>query len=388
MSNTNVFEHGGKHYSTAENYIPQEIDLISLETYGNWNSGRTWSRPFTSHPKKTPGTGELVTVGFEAKKPYCIVGIVSADGKELVHKLDLQLDQCSVSHDVGVTNKYTILVDFMLTLSPERVMKGGSLFKYEREKDARIAVIPRYGDADSIKWFHIEPCVSYHLMNTFEDGDEVVVRGCKANATIIPGPEWGENKFEWFSRGFIFKKINSNNRIDQRVKEEGMLFTCVREWRLNLRTMEVKERDVTGTEYSMDFPTINADFTGLKHKYGYTQVIDSLASAESGKAKYGGLAKLYFEESNKQRTHDDGTLKVKYHWLPKNNFCTGLVFVAKPESTEEDDGWIVTFAHDEESDTSYVLVVDAKNFGEEPIAKIKLPQRVPYGFHGSFFTSR
>ncbi|XP_022025275.2 carotenoid 9,10(9',10')-cleavage dioxygenase [Helianthus annuus] len=160
MSNTNVFEHGGKHYSTAENYIPQEIDLISLETYGNWNPGRTWSRPLTSHPKKTPGTGELVTVGFEAKKPYCIVGIVSADGKELVHKLDLQLDQCSLFHDVGVTNKYTILVDFMLTLSPERVMKGGSLFKYEREKDARIAVIPRYGDADSIKWFHIEPCVS------------------------------------------------------------------------------------------------------------------------------------------------------------------------------------------------------------------------------------
>ncbi|KAJ0824801.1 putative 9-cis-epoxycarotenoid dioxygenase [Helianthus annuus] len=37
---------------------------------------------------------------------------------------------------------------------------------------------------------------------------------------------------------------------------------------------------------------------------------------------------------------------------------------------------------------SQVLVVDAKNFGEEPIAKIKLPQRVPYGFHGSFFTSR
>ncbi|KAJ0446237.1 putative carotenoid oxygenase [Helianthus annuus] len=51
MSNTNVFEHGGKHYSTAENYIPQEIDLISLETYGNWNPGRTWSRPLTSHPK-------------------------------------------------------------------------------------------------------------------------------------------------------------------------------------------------------------------------------------------------------------------------------------------------------------------------------------------------
>ncbi|KAI3812541.1 hypothetical protein L1987_17251 [Smallanthus sonchifolius] len=386
MSNTNVFEHGGKHYSIAENYFPQEIDPISLETYGDWNPGGTWSRAFTSHPKKVPGTGELVTVGFETKKPYCFVGVISADGKELVHKLDLQLDHCSVFHDVGVTNKYIILVDFMLTMSPERVMQGGSFFKYEREKDARIAVIPRYGDANTIKWFRIEPCVSYHLMNTFEDGDEVVVRGCKANATILPGPEWGENKFEWFSRGFNFEKINSTNRgNDQKEMEKGMLFTCVREWRLNLETMQVKERDVTGIEYSMDFPTINTDFTGLKHKYGYTQVIDSLASSKSGKTKYGGLAKLYFEEPDKRTTHSEGTVKIKYHWLPKNNFCTGSVFMAKQEAIEEDDGWIVAFAHDEDNDTSYVLVVDAKNFGDEPISKINLPQRVPYGHHGSFF---
>lgn len=52
---------------------------------------------------------------------------------------------------------------------------GVRLFKYERGRDARIAVIPRYGDVDSIKWFHIEPCVTYHLMNCFEDGDEVLI---------------------------------------------------------------------------------------------------------------------------------------------------------------------------------------------------------------------
>lgn len=108
--------------------------------------------------------------------------------------------------------------------------------------------------------------------------EQVVVRGCTANEAIIPGPGWGDNKFEWFSRGFSFKKVDSNyNRIGH-----GMLFTSVREWRLNLETMEVRERDVTGTEYSMDFPMINAEFTGLKHKYGYTQVIDSLASSNSG----------------------------------------------------------------------------------------------------------
>ncbi|XP_076895699.1 carotenoid 9,10(9',10')-cleavage dioxygenase 1-like [Bidens hawaiensis] len=382
MSNTNVFEHGGKYYSVAENYVPQEIDLSSLETYGNWNLNGAWSRPFTSHPKKVPGTGELITTGFEPSKPYCVMGVISADGKDLIHKLDLQLDHCSLFHEVGVTKKYNILIDSMLTISPERVMKGGQLFKYEKEKQARIAVIPRYGDADSIKWFHIEPCCTYHLMNSFEDGNEVVVRGCKADAAIIPGPEWDEDKFDWFSKGFIFKPVNSDN-----AGNDGLLFTSIREWRLNMETLEVKERDLTGSEYSMDFPMINADFTGLKHKYGYTQVINSDASSESAKTKYGGLAKLYFEEKTEENSHGERNIKMEYHWLPENNFCSGSAFVSKPGAIDEDDGWIVTFAHDEETEISYVLVIDAKQFTGEPIAKINLPQRVPYGHHGSFFSS-
>ncbi|KAK1438274.1 hypothetical protein QVD17_04080 [Tagetes erecta] len=387
MSNTNVFEHGGKYYSIAENYVPQEIDLSSLETYGNWNLNGAWSRPFTSHPKKVPGTGELITIGFEPSKPYCVMGVISADGKDLIHKLDLQLDHCSLFHEVGVTKKYNILIDSMLTISTERVMKGGQLFKYEREKQAKIAVIPRYGDADTIKWFHIEPCCTYHLINSFEDGNEVVVRGCKANAAIIPGPEWGEDKFGWFSRGFSFKPAGSDIGNDHRGTENGLLFTSVREWRLNMETLEVKETDLTGHDHSMDFPMINADFTGVKHKYGYTQIIDSHASSTSAKTKYGGLAKLYFEEEAEPRSDGEQMIKMEYHWLPENNFCSGSAFVARPEAVDEDDGWIVTFAHDEDNDISYVLVIDAMKFEGEAVAKINLPQRVPYGHHGAFFSS-
>lgn len=53
----------------------------------------------------------------------------------------------------------------------------------------------------------------------------------------------------------------------------------------------------------------------------------------------------------------EGNVKMEYHWLPKNNFCTGSTFVAKPKAIEEDDGWIVTFAHDEENDISYVRTI-------------------------------
>lgn len=77
--------------------------------------------------------------------------------------------------------------------------------------------------------------------------------------------------------------------------------------------------------------------------------------------------------------------KVEYHMLPENTFCTGSAFVAKNGgAVEEDDGWIVTFVHNEAIDISQVYIVDAKKFSSEPVVRITLPSRVPYGFHGAF----
>lgn len=38
----------------------------------------------------------------------------------------------------------------------------------------------------------------------------------------------------------------------------------------------------------------------------------------------------------------------------KNTFCTGAVFVPKEGGTEEDDGWIITFVHNEDTNISKV----------------------------------
>uniref|UniRef100_A0A5B7CCU4 Carotenoid 9,10(9',10')-cleavage dioxygenase 1-like n=1 Tax=Davidia involucrata TaxID=16924 RepID=A0A5B7CCU4_DAVIN len=382
LSNTSVFEHAGKYYSIAENYLAQEIDISTLQTLSNWELDGAWGRPFTTHPKKAPGTGELVIMGVDAVKPYYVVGVISADGRKLIHKVDINLKRSILSHEIGVTEKYNTILDYPLIVDAYRLFQGGPLIKYEKEKDARIGVMPRYGDADSIKWFEVESYCTFHILNCFEDGDEVVVRGCKAKGAIIPGPEWGQDKFEWFSRGF--KPLNSIEENTDNSTADGLLFACVYEWRLNMKTDEVKERNLSGTEFSMDFPMINEDFTGVKHKYGYTQVIDSEASSSCGKSKYGGLAKLHFD---KPKSSSSVPVKVEYHKFAKNNFCTGSTFVSKPEAVEEDDGWIVAFVHNEDTDVSQVIVVDAKKFEDEPIAKIPLPQRVPYGHHGAYFAT-
>jgi carotenoid cleavage dioxygenase len=39
---------------------------------------------------------------------------------------------------------------------------------------ARIGIMPRYGNADSIKWFQVEPSCAFHLLNCFEEGTDEV----------------------------------------------------------------------------------------------------------------------------------------------------------------------------------------------------------------------
>lgn len=52
----------------------------------------------------------------------------------------------------------------------------------------------------------------------------------------------------------------------------------------------------------------------------------------------------------------------------------------------EDDGYLLVFLHDEEENKSYFAIYDAKTMSSNALATVHLPQRVPYGFHGTFFS--
>nr|GEV80805.1 carotenoid cleavage dioxygenase [Tanacetum cinerariifolium] len=62
-------------------------------------------------------------------------------------------------------------------------------------------------------------------------------------------------------------------------------------------------------------------------------------------------------------------------------------FVAKePENpdADEDEGYIVSYVHNENTGESRFVVMDAKSPTLKIVAAVKLPHRVPYGFHGLF----
>lgn len=76
-------------------------------------------------------------------------------------------------------------------------------------------------------------------------------------------------------------------------------------------------------------------------------------------AKYGGIAKLYFEEPEVGYCLDgqkkpEELIKVEYNMFPENTFCSGSTFVSKSGGLEEDDGWIISYVHNEDSNISEV----------------------------------
>ena len=52
----------------------------------------------------------------------------------------------------------------------------------------------------------------------------------------------------------------------------------------------------------------------------------------------------------------------------------------------EDDGWLMSLVYDSRADRSELLILDALDVAAEPLARVPLPQRVPFGFHGNWIS--
>ncbi|GJN29577.1 hypothetical protein PR202_gb17813 [Eleusine coracana subsp. coracana] len=332
-ANTNIFEHAGRAFAVTENHLPYEISINNLKTLGPYNVNGAWNQPFTSHPKKIHGSGELVIMGTNIEKPYYVLGVISSDGERLLHKVDLEFDEGKLLHDIGVTKKYNIIMDYPLRFGILRTLLEKPFIEYDMDGKSRIGVMPRYGNAASITWFNVENHCSYHLFNCFEDGnqktyEQVVVRGCRILGPIIPSGRYRVDKSKWYGREFL-QPCRDSNDFDPSI--DGILFSRPYEWRLNMKSGTTNEGYITSDKVAMDFPIINDKFIGIRNKYGYAQVVDSLASSKTGLFKYNMIAKLHFDVQDK------------------------------------------------------VYIINAKTFSEEAMAKVTLTQRVPYGFHGNFF---
>jgi all-trans-8'-apo-beta-carotenal 15,15'-oxygenase len=53
-------------------------------------------------------------------------------------------------------------------------------------------------------------------------------------------------------------------------------------------------------------------------------------------------------------------------------------------ATSEDDGWVLVTVHDAASDKGKLVILDAKDLSQGPVATLHLPHFLPAGLHGSW----
>jgi carotenoid cleavage dioxygenase len=69
-----------------------------------------------------------------------------------------------------------------------------------------------------------------------------------------------------------------------------------------------------------------------------------------------------------------------------NRIAGEAVFIPRdPRRGErEDDGYLAVFAFDPANQTSDFVLLDAAHVDADPVAVVRLPQRVPQGLHGTW----
>ena len=119
----------------------------------------------------------------------------------------------------------------------------------------------------------------------------------------------------------------------------------------------------------IEFGRIADDRVGLKYRFGYAVG----SKGDSSDPQAGTIVKYDFDTGN------------SLAWDFGEGQDPGeFVFVKRPGSTDEDDGWLMGYVYDRSRDGSALLILDAADPGSEPVAEVLLPQRVPFGFHGSW----
>nr|QCU55167.1 carotenoid cleavage dioxygenase [Camellia fraterna]QCU55169.1 carotenoid cleavage dioxygenase [Camellia fraterna] len=357
--NTALIYHHGKLLALSEADKPYVLKVLEdgdLQTLGMLDYDKRLAHSFTAHPKVDPFTGEMFTFGYSHTPPYITYRVISKDG--FMHDpVPITIPEPIMMHDFAITENYAIFMDLPLFFKPKEMVKENKLiFTFDATKKACFGVLPRYAkDELLIKWFELPNCFIFHNANAWEEGDEVVLITCRL-----------ENPDLDMVNGTVKEKLeNFGNELY--------------EMRFNMKTGLASQRKLSAP--AVDFPRVNESYTGRKQRFVYATTLDSIA-------KVTGIIKfdLHAEpESGKTKLEVGGNIQGIFDLGPRR-FGSEAIFVPRDPgiTSEEDDGYLIFFVHDEVTGKSAVNVIDAKSMSADPVAVVELPHRVPYGFHALF----
>ncbi|KAJ0809660.1 putative oxidoreductase [Helianthus annuus] len=362
VANTNLALFGGSLFALCESDLPYALkvedngDVITLHQHDF--KGKLFMN-MTAHPKIDPKTKEAFAFRYWATYPYITYFRFDANGDKQTDVPIFSMKEPSLTHDLAITQKYAIICDIQLGAHPMNLIHKGSLISFDKMKVPRIGVLPRYAkDESEIKWFEVPGLNILHVANAWDETDEY---GSEVLVLVAPNT---------FSIEHFFDRMDLIQASMEKVTIHFGTGVVLRQ------TLSVD---------NMEFPVINPAYISKKNKFVYTAIYEK-TSKKSRMIRTIGVAKLDIVASEGTKERHEYTVASRMYG--DNCFGGEPFFVARDSSVEEDDGYLVSYVHDENSGESRFLVMDARSPNLEVVAVVKLPQRVPYGLHGLFIKEK
>jgi carotenoid cleavage dioxygenase len=351
VCNTSLTNHGDYLIAWGEGQsTPTAIDARTLETIGrpSWTTllpasmtDKVDEYGFAGgHPRVCPVTGEVLFTTIHVDEPFVTVHIWDPrDGALRSYPLDAPYS--SYIHDFMITDEHAVVVVSPITMSQERVLRGGGLMGWEPDRGTHVGVVSR-ADGSTV-WIESDAnFYDLHPQNAFVDGSGMVVLDAP-EFPIAPVPMDGVDPWKQFA---------------------GLESHLVR------YRIDVSARTMTSTaldDRNVELPQCDLRRQGLPYRYGFNLCND------------GELDDYNFNAVLRYDLDRDTT--TMHAFASYDSLCEPL-FIPRAPDAPEGDGYVFVYVFHPDEDRSDAVLLDTAALDGEPVATIALPHRVPFTAHG------
>ena len=450
VANTGVLYHDGRALATCESGPPMRVALPGLETVGWYNGKRAegekdgedgagfggdgllsfvkeWT---TAHPRVDPKTGELVLFHSTFVPPYVRYSIIPATKPPKVPQTPLETPSrllnapipgvfsAKMMHDFGVSFDHTVIMDLPLSLDPLNLAKNGPVVSYDPSRRSRFGVFPRY-NPERVRWFETDSCCIFHTANTWDDKTANKLTGVTETVAVNMLACRLTSASLVYSAGDVAAPTSLREIVPQEEEQCRLYYYQFPVGQHGQQNTIQHQFALSAVPF--EFPSICEDksMTNAKYVYGCSISSGSFGAALGRAVKIDCLVKVDAETLIKIGKKDEGLRPVsgcadtrsvdevlqsdragdpiQVFKLPPGHYAQESRFVPRAEAKTEDDGFLLFYVFNEAQldetgecrpdARSELWIVDAKDM-KTVIGKVILPQRVPYGLHGNWFSEK
>lgn len=341
----NIHLQGGGLTSVTETPHPLSFRLATLETKGHFTFTDDLKGQVTPpHPHYDQNGNQYSFITKYGRESEYIIYTQDVNSSKRKKIASVPVKNPAYMHSLGMTENYVILTEFPLVTNSLKFRFSLKPFiekhDWKPENGTNIYLVHR--TSGEVKTFKTEPFFSFHHVNSFEEGEDVLFDlVVHKDVTII--------------QDFYLENLRS----DRPITASGEL----RRFRVEIDKNKVSNVMLSTTP--LELPRINyAKYNTKEYRYVY-----GVGTSEEGD----------FYDSILKTDVSSGESII---WREENCYPGEPVFLEKPDAKEEDEGILLSIVLDAKEQNSFLLILDAKDLKE--IARAKVPQHITFGFHGQY----